>query len=130
MERADLDAPITLMEDPQCLLCRRFSRLQEEACAYEAAHNRSAARVGQERITLSIASPFRDADDDLMPDEWEAAVGLDPTDPGDALEDPDADSLINLQEFIRSGDPLVPDRADSISGDHPDPPLLPLGKGR
>jgi len=49
---------------------------------------------------------FVDNDDDLLPDEWEADMGLDPTDPTDAVEDSDLDGLPNLAEFILDFDPF------------------------
>jgi hypothetical protein len=56
-----------------------------------------------------VTHPFEDADDDLLPDDWEMRVGLDPADPADAWFDNDADGLINLQEFILDSDPMNPD---------------------
>ena len=52
-------------------------------------------------------------DDDLLPDDWELAVGCDPTDPADALSDPDADGLNNLMELLYGRDPMVPDADDT-----------------
>ncbi len=46
-----------------------------------------------------------DADGDGMPDDWEAAHGLLPGDPGDAGLDPDGDGMTNLAEFIAGTDP-------------------------
>lgn len=55
-----------------------------------------------------VAALFVDTDDDLMPDDWEIEVGLDPTDPQDAWLDCDHDGVVNLGEFIRDTDPYVP----------------------
>lgn len=55
-----------------------------------------------------IAPPFLDADGDLIPDDWEVEVGLDPADSADALMDYDQDGLVNLAEFTHGGDPYVP----------------------
>ncbi len=52
--------------------------------------------------------PFADGDDDLMPDHWELAVGLDPQDADDAMTDPDADGVINLMEFVLGTNPFDP----------------------
>ncbi len=56
-------------------------------------------------------APFEDADDDLLPDEWELMWGLDPGNPEDALRDDDADGLNNLQEYLLGTSPLEPDNA-------------------
>lgn len=45
-----------------------------------------------------------DSDADGMPDDWEAAYGVD--DPG---QDPDADGLTNLTEYLSNTDPTKPD---------------------
>jgi hypothetical protein len=56
-----------------------------------------------------------DADGDGMPDNWEDAVGLD-TSVNDAGEDPDADGLINSQEYQHGADPFAWDTdADTLS---------------
>lgn len=52
-------------------------------------------------------APFVDMDNDLMPDEWETIVGLDPTDPADAWLDYDGDGLVNLGEYTHGMDPYV-----------------------
>jgi hypothetical protein len=44
-----------------------------------------------------------------MPDVWEIQFGLNPSDPGDAPLDPDADGLTNLDEFGVLTDPSNPD---------------------
>lgn len=52
------------------------------------------------RVTgINITMAF-DADGDGMPDGWEIANGLSPGNPADAGEDPDADGLSNLQEYV------------------------------
>lgn len=51
-----------------------------------------------------------DADGDGIPDELEVELGLDPTNPVDALEDSDGDDLTNREELVDFGtDPRVPD---------------------
>ncbi|OYT44811.1 hypothetical protein B6U90_04680 [Thermoplasmatales archaeon ex4484_6] len=50
-----------------------------------------------------------DTDSDGMPDEWERTYGLNETDPSDALEDPDGDGLINLDEYRYRVYPFDPD---------------------
>jgi hypothetical protein len=56
-----------------------------------------------------IARPFDDADNDFIDDAWEAMFGLSSEDPTDAGEDPDADGLTNLLEFIHDTNPLSED---------------------
>jgi len=48
-----------------------------------------------------------DSDQDGIPDWWEEQYGLDPSYPGDALEDWNKDGLTNLQEFRSNGNPLI-----------------------
>ncbi|MCK4577637.1 MAG: fibronectin type III domain-containing protein, partial [Candidatus Marinimicrobia bacterium] len=45
-----------------------------------------------------------DSDGDGMPDEWEKAHGLDPSNPADAALDPDEDDLDNLAEYENGTD--------------------------
>lgn len=59
-------------------------------------------------VIVSVASPD-DLDNDLLPDEYEVRVGLDPTDPEDAALDPDLDGLINLDEYLYGTDPFEAD---------------------
>lgn len=46
-----------------------------------------------------------DEDGDGMADTWEEDNSLDPEDPTDAMDDPDADGLTNLEENCRGTDP-------------------------
>lgn len=46
-----------------------------------------------------------DTDGDGMPDEWERAQGLDPSDPADGPKDRDGDGYTDLEEYLNS---LVP----------------------
>ena len=50
-----------------------------------------------------------DADEDGLPDDWEISVGLDPSEPLDALADNDKDNLNNLQEFAAGTSPFSAD---------------------
>jgi len=50
-----------------------------------------------------------DADLDGMPDQWEIAHGLDPSNPQDADADPDSDGRSNRLEYAYGSDPQVAD---------------------
>jgi hypothetical protein len=52
-------------------------------------------------------TPYQDADQDGMPDEWETAHGLNPKDAGDASLDRDGDGYTNIEEFINSVVPKI-----------------------
>ena len=56
--------------------------------------------AAEQMSVLFVEPPFADADDDLLPDEWELYVGCDPNDPSDAFADPDGDGQVNLAEFL------------------------------
>ena len=53
-------------------------------------------------IRLLIAA---DADQDGMPDDWEVAIGLNPANPFDSMDDADEDGDSNLAEFLHGTDP-------------------------
>ncbi|WP_143735663.1 FG-GAP repeat domain-containing protein [Microbulbifer mangrovi] len=53
-----------------------------------------------------------DADNDGLPDAWEAANGLNPTDAGDAYGDSDGDTLDNMSEFANGTSPTAADTDD------------------
>lgn len=72
----------------------------------DAARVRESARSAQFGPSVAGVAPFDDADDDLLPDDWEIAFGCDPNDPLDALLDFDGDGLVNLQEYLFGTDPL------------------------
>ena len=50
-----------------------------------------------------------DSDFDLMPDNWEIDNGLNPLDASDATEDPDGDTLTNLEEYQNECNPHLVD---------------------
>ena len=62
-----------------------------------------------------------DSDNDGLPDDWELAMGLDPTDPFDAMTDSDGDGDSNLTEFLHGTNPHDPN--DNSRRD--DPPRAP-----
>jgi pectate lyase len=51
---------------------------------------------------LPPGSPWRDGDGDGMPDDWERAHRLDPTDPADGNADRDRDGYTELEEWLSS----------------------------
>ncbi len=51
---------------------------------------------------LEPGSPGIDSDGDGMPDDWEAAHGLDPADPADGPADHDGDGFTNLEDWLNS----------------------------
>lgn len=59
-------------------------------------------------VIINVAVP-NDADLDGLPDEYEAANGLNPNDPNDATQDPDNDGLSNQQEYLRGTNPHAAD---------------------
>ncbi len=50
-----------------------------------------------------------DSDADLMPDDWEVANSLNPTNANDAAEDADNDGLDNSEEFSAGTNPHIED---------------------
>ncbi|WP_187262072.1 pectate lyase family protein [Pontibacter beigongshangensis] len=49
--------------------------------------------------------PYKDADNDGMPDDWEKKYGLNPKDPSDANGDLNGDGYTNIEKFINGIDP-------------------------
>jgi hypothetical protein len=50
-------------------------------------------------------TPYRDSDNDGLPDTWEQQFQLDPHDPRDAHVDSNANGYANIEEFINGQDP-------------------------
>lgn len=82
-----------------------FDDMQTWACVCGEIEYVYAEDTAPKAVNLAVSAPFIDADDDLMPDDWEASFGLNPDDPTDAALDYDADGLINLYEYIHGTDP-------------------------
>lgn len=55
-----------------------------------------------------------DQDGDAIPDEWEEAHGLSPTNPADAALDFDGDGVPNAQEYVADSDPTNRDSTFAI----------------
>lgn len=70
---------------------------------YLAVDRESSDRPIHRFIRLLIAS---DADQDGLPDDWELALGMNPTNPFDSMTDSDGDGDSNLVEFLHGTDPL------------------------
>ncbi len=49
--------------------------------------------------------PYKDSDNDGMPDKWEKKYGLNPKDPSDAAKDLNGDGYTNIEKFINDMDP-------------------------
>lgn len=65
-------------------------------------------------VNQSVPQTLTDADRDDLPDLWEVAHGLSPTNAVDAFADPDGDGLINLHEFWAGADPSAPDGSNTL----------------
>lgn len=69
--------------------------------------NYAVANVGQVKHVFSFAVPvisISDTDEDGIPDDYESAHGLSPTDKSDGLGDADGDGVPNLIEYRRQTD--------------------------
>ncbi len=113
------DGEPTVLETAVVLHCLKTSRFQLEPSEEAAAsflRNRQGADGSWEGDPFSTAWALRalavpvDTDADGLPDDFEAAHGLDPLDFFDREEDPDLDGLNNLAEHRAGTDPQ---RADT-----------------
>jgi hypothetical protein len=57
---------------------------------------------------MAVYTQAVDSDDDGMPDNFELAMGLNPTNAADAVTSLDADPFSNLEEYIAGTDPADP----------------------
>ncbi len=57
---------------------------------------------------LQAGTPYVDADEDGMADDWETFYGLDPADKSDYNLDNDGDVYTNIEEFLNQTDPRTP----------------------
>jgi hypothetical protein len=81
-----------------------LTRMPSGCCAWEP------VRLSNDGLTVLVENSqmsvyTRDADGDALADDWEAAVGLNPTTAEDAAMDSDGDGLTNLQEFQAGSHP-------------------------
>jgi pectate lyase len=60
---------------------------------------------GYPEYTFSPARVPPDSDNDGMPDDWEKANGLKPSDPTDTSADADKDGYTSIEEFLNGTDP-------------------------
>lgn len=51
--------------------------------------------------------PYKDSDNDGMPDAWEIKYGLDPFNPADASEDLNGDGYTNIEKYINALNPKI-----------------------
>lgn len=72
---------------------------------------------GEWAQVLVHVDPGRDTDRDGLPDSYEVAAGLDPSDPEDAGLDPDGDGLSTLEEFELGTNPLEADTDGDLLDD-------------
>ena len=61
--------------------------------------------AGSALSSTALLTVLADSDGDHIPDDWELAYGLNPTNSADALMDFDGDGMNNLQEYIAGTDP-------------------------
>jgi hypothetical protein len=66
-------------------------------------------------------TPYRDSDNDGMPDDWELRHGLNPKDPTDANGDLNGDGYTNIEDFINGLEPKGPRNDWSDPGKSVDP---------
>ena len=67
--------------------------------------------------TIAGGTACADADHDGMPDVWERARGLDPSDPSHGQADPDGDGYTNLEDYLNGAGKTNPPDA-GINVDH------------
>lgn len=74
---------------------------------------------------LKSGTPYPDADQDGMDDDWEKAHDLNPKDPSDGKTDRNGDGYTNLEEFLdqlATGKQTPLGQIDALKGEFPSPP--------
>ncbi len=62
---------------------------------------------------LDPGTPPQDSDHDGMPDKWEIANSFNPNDPSDGPRDRDGNGYTNVEEYLNSPVPGLPDIKDT-----------------
>ncbi|MBI3818035.1 MAG: carboxypeptidase regulatory-like domain-containing protein [Planctomycetes bacterium] len=86
-----------------------FKKAQEESKACQQSQSSNVLVTKTVSTVAPPTAPFIDKDNDLMPDDWEVLVGLNPNNPLDADLDNDGDGLTNLEEYIHGTNPFMID---------------------
>ncbi len=93
-----------------------YGSAQDEACQCEECGGAGAGGT----LPPGVDPPFLDLDEDVLPDEWELEVGLDPTDPSDATMDFDGDTLTSHFEYLAGTHPFMFDTDGNGTSDAED----------
>lgn len=101
----------------------RLDWMDAQAALLHDAFARRAPLSGPLPFSYVIHAAPADTDGDGLPDEWEVAHGLDPTDPADAAGDPDSDGLSAIAEFLLKSNPNM-----ANEGPHLDPQTFIFGR--
>jgi hypothetical protein len=79
-----------------------------DSVAFESREAGTAANRPRLTVIYSAGAPPADTDGDGMPDGWENAHALNPSDPADGSLDADGDGFTNLQEYLGGTNPNDP----------------------
>ena len=114
------DAPRTQTADKalELVLERAGASLHRDAVdvrVIDNVRNRKGKVIDSQKETggwpaLRVGTPPKDSDRDGMPDNWEKAQGLNPTDAGDRNGDRNRDGYTNLEEYLADCAELKPEQ--------------------